>query len=181
MPGLLGVPVPGCDVRLVDLEDPDRDAAADAAGELADRGPMIFTGYWNQPTATARAFRDGYFLTGDVATRNADGYYFIVDRKKDLINVAGYKVWPREVEDTLYQHPAVREAAVIGVADAYRGETVKAFVSLKPGAAVQPDELIEFCKAKIAAYKYPRQLEIVDEVPKTVTGKFLRRVLRERT
>jgi long-chain acyl-CoA synthetase len=176
----VGVPVPGCDVRLLDLEDPRRDAAPGEAGELADRGPMIFTGYWNKPEATASAFRDGYFVTGDVAMRNDDDYYFIVDRKKDMINVSGYKVWPREVEDTLYQHAAVREAAVIGVPDDYRGETVKAFVALKPGAHASADELIEFCKAKIAAYKYPRLLEIVDEVPKTATGKFLRRVLRDR-
>jgi long-chain acyl-CoA synthetase len=103
----------------------------------------------------------------------------VVDRKKDMINVSGYKVWPREVEDTLYLHPAVREAAVIGVPDEYRGETVKAFVSLRPGSSVTPEEIIEFCKSKIAAYKYPRQVEIVDEVPKTVTGKFLRRALRD--
>jgi long-chain acyl-CoA synthetase len=176
----VGVPIPGCDVKLVDMSDPSKEVGLDEAGEIADRGPMIFSGYWNKPEATATAFRDGFFLTGDVATRNAQGYYFVVDRKKDMIIVSGYKVWPREVEDTLYQHPAVREAAVIGVPDEYRGETVKAFVSLKPGATASVEEIIEFCKSKIAAYKYPRQLEIVDEVPKTVTGKFLRRVLRDR-
>jgi long-chain acyl-CoA synthetase len=177
----VGLPIPGCDVVLVDLEDPTRDAAQGEPGEIADRGPMMVSGYWNQPEATARAFQDGFFLTGDVATRTADGYFFVVDRKKDMINVSGYKVWPREVEDALYLHPAVREAAVIGVPDDYRGETVKAFVSLKPGSAAAPDEIIEFCRSRIAAYKYPRQVEIVDEIPKTVTGKFLRRVLRDRT
>lgn len=176
----VGVPIPGCEVKLVDLEDPTKEAATGEAGEIADRGPMIFTGYWNKPEATENAFRDGFFVTGDVATRNEDGYYFVVDRKKDMIIVSGFKVWPREVEDTLYGHAAVREAAVIGVQDAYRGETVKAFVSLKPGANATAEELIEFCKSKIAAYKYPRVVEIVDEVPKTVTGKFLRRVLRDR-
>jgi len=175
-----GVPIPGCDVRLLDMENPTVEVAAGEAGEIVDRGPMIFSGYWNKPEATEKAFSDGYFMTGDVATRNDDGYYFVVDRKKDMIIVSGYKVWPREVEDTLYMHPAVKEAAVIGVPDEYRGETVKAFVSLKAGMTATTDEIIEFCKSKIAAYKYPRQLEIVDEVPKTVTGKFLCRVLRDR-
>jgi long-chain acyl-CoA synthetase len=141
---------------------------------------MIFGGYWNKPDATEHAFRDGYFLTGDVATMDERGYFYVVDRKKDMIIVSGFKVWPREVEDTLYQHAAVREAAVVGVTDPYRGETVKAFVSLKAGASVTPDELAEFCKSRIAAYKYPRIVEIVDDVPKTATGKFLRRVLRDR-
>jgi long-chain acyl-CoA synthetase len=109
---------------------------------------------------------------------DAEGWFYVVDRKKDQINAAGYKVWPREVEDVLYEHPAVREAAVIGVPDEYRGETVKAFVSLRPGATVTAPELIAFCKARMAAYKYPRQVELVDELPKTVTGKILRRELR---
>ena len=175
----VGLPIPGCEVKLVDLDDPTKEVGPGEPGEIADRGPMIVSGYWNKPEANARAFHDGFFLTGDVATRTDDGYFFVVDRKKDMINVSGYKVWPREVEDTLYLHPAVREVAVIGVPDEYRGETVKAFVSLKPGSSAEPEEIIEFCKSKIAAYKYPRQVEIVDEVPKTVTGKFLRRVLRD--
>lgn len=177
----VGVPIPGCDVKLLDMADASREVGPGEAGEIADQGPMIFVGYWNKPEATQQAFADGYFLTGDVATRDDQGYFFVVDRKKDMIIVSGYKVWPREIEDTLYQHAAVKEAAVIGVPDDYRGETVKAFVSLKPGAAATPAELVEFCKARVAAYKYPRIVEIVDEVPKTVTGKFLRRVLRDRT
>jgi len=176
----VGLPIPGCHVKLVNMEDPSKEVGPGEAGEIADRGPMIVNGYWNKPEANERAFRDGFFLTGDIATRTEDGYFFVVDRKKDMIIVSGYKVWPREVEDTLYLHPAVREAAVIGVPDDYRGETVKAFVSLKPGTSAAPEEIIEFCKSKIAAYKYPRQVEIVDEIPKTVTGKFLRRVLRDK-
>jgi long-chain acyl-CoA synthetase len=176
----VGLPIPGCDVKLVDLDDPTREVGPGEPGEIADRGPMIVSGYWNQPEASARAFHDGWFLTGDVATRTEDGYFFVIDRKKDMINVSGYKVWPREVEDTLYLHPAVREAAVIGVPDDYRGETVKAFVALRPGSSAAPDEIIEFCRSRIAAYKYPRQVEIVDEIPKTATGKFLRRALRAR-
>jgi long-chain acyl-CoA synthetase len=111
---------------------------------------------------------------------DADGWFYVVDRKKDQINAAGYKVWPREVEDVLYGHPAVREAAVVGVPDAYRGETVKAFVSLRPGARADGDELIAFCRERMAAYKYPRVVELVDELPRTASGKVLRRVLRDR-
>src|SRR5712691_440827 len=178
----VGVPVPGCDVRLLDLADPSRPAAPGAPAESAVRGPMIVGGYWNRPEATAQAFRDGYFLTGDVVTMDEQGFFYVLDRKKDMIIVSGFKVWPRDVEDTLYQHPGVREAAVVGVPDEYRGETVKAFVSLKEGFrhSVTEQELIDFCKARIAAYKYPRIVELVEEVPKTVTGKFLRRLLRDR-
>jgi long-chain acyl-CoA synthetase len=107
-----------------------------------------------------------------------DGWFYVVDRKKDLINASGYKVWPREVEDVLYRHPAVREAAVVGVPDAYRGETVKAYVSLRAGASAAPDDLIDFCRKELAAYKYPREVEILDDLPKTPTGKILRRNLR---
>ena len=114
------------------------------------------------------------------ATWTPQGWFYIVDRKKDQINAGGYKVWPREVEDVLYEHEAVREAAVVGVPDEYRGETVKAFVSLRPGKTVTEDELIAFCKERMAAYKYPRSIEFLDELPKTVTGKFLRRELRNR-
>jgi long-chain acyl-CoA synthetase len=109
---------------------------------------------------------------------DADGWFYVVDRKKDLINASGYKVWPREVEDVLYRHPAVREAAVVGVPDAYRGETVKAYVSLRAGASTAPDDLIAFCREELAAYKYPREVEILDDLPKTPTGKILRRSLR---
>jgi long-chain acyl-CoA synthetase len=141
---------------------------------------MIFKGYWNRLDATAKAFRDGYFLTGDVVVADERGFFYVVDRKKDMIIASGYKVWPREVEDVLYQHPGVREAAVVGVPDAYRGESVKAFVSLKADftGRVSEQELIAFCRDRMAAYKYPRTVEFVSEIPKTVTGKFLRRALR---
>ena len=138
-------------------------------------------GYWERQEATAESFADGHFLhTGDVCRMDPEGWFYVIDRAKDMINAAGYKVWPREVEDFLYQHPAVREAAVVGVPDPYRGETVKAFVALQPASSVTPEELIEFCRQRMAAYKYPRSVEIVDEVPKTATGKFLRRELRDR-
>jgi long-chain acyl-CoA synthetase len=174
----IGRPIDGCEARIVDAADPSRELPDGEAGELLLRGLNIFPGYWNRPDATAAAFHAGWFLTGDIATRNADGWYFIVDRKKDMINASGYKVWPREVEDVLYQHPAVREAAVVGVPDEYRGETVKAFVSVVPGAEVTAEEIIEFCRERMAAYKYPRQVTFLGELPKTATGKFLRRELR---
>lgn len=177
----VGVPVPGCDSRILDLDDPSRDARPGEPGELAVRGPMIFKGYWNRPVQSEQAFHDGYFLTGDVVTMDDQGFFYVVDRRKDMIIASGYKVWPREVEDVLYAHPGVREAAVIGVPDEYRGETVQAFVALKSEflGRVSADELIAFCRERIAAYKYPRRVEIVEEVPKTVTGKILRRAFRQ--
>ena len=140
---------------------------------------MIFREYWNKPEETREAFHDGFFLTGDVAVMNEDGWFYIVDRKKDMINVSGYKVWPREVEDVLYTHPAVKEAAVIGVPDEYRGETPKAFIALKDAETATEEDLVAYCRDRMAAYKYPRQVSFLDELPKTATGKFLRRELRE--
>lgn len=175
----VGVPIPGCEARLVSLEDPSHEVPVGESGEFAARGPMIFGRYWEKPEETEKAFHDGFFLTGDVAVMDEDGFFYIVDRKKDMINVSGYKVWPREVEDMLYTHPAVREAAVVGIPDEYRGETVKAFVALKEGQNVTEEDLIEHCKKNMAAYKYPRQIAFLDEVPKTATGKFLRRELRD--
>ena len=175
----VGVPVPNCEARLVDVEDPSEEVPIGESGEFAAKGPMIFKGYWNKPEETEEAFHDGYFLTGDVAVMDEDGWFYIVDRKKDMINVSGYKVWPREVEDTLYEHPQVMEAAAVGVPDEYRGETVNAFVALKEGDDATEEELIAFCKERMADYKYPRKIELLDELPKTATGKFLRRELRD--
>lgn len=173
----VGVPVYDTDIRI-------GDAATGAAlppgesGEILIRGPQVVPGYWNRPDATAEALHDGWLATGDIGVMNADGWLFVVDRKKDMISASGYKVWPREVEDVLYTHPAVREAAVVGVPDAYRGETVKAVLSLKPGAQVTAEEIIAYCKARMAAYKYPRVVEFLPDLPKTTTGKILRRELR---
>jgi len=143
---------------------------------------MIIPGYWNKPEETAHAIRSGWLYSGDVGKMDENGWFYVVDRKKDLIIASGYKVWPRDVEDVLYQHPAVREAAVVGVPDQYRGETVKAFVALRDGidTPVTSEEIIAFCKSRMAAYKYPRQVEFVSEIPKTLTGKFLRRALRKK-
>lgn len=177
----VGLIIPGLEAWIVDVDNPELELPPGQAGELVLRGPCMVSGYWQKPAETANAIKDGRFHTGDVAKIDEQGWCYIVDRKKDLINVSGYKVWPRDVEDILYQHPAVIEAAVVGVPDDYRGETVKAFVALSADYKnVSPDELISFCKDKLAAFKYPRIVEIIDEIPKTPTGKFLRRELRER-
>jgi long-chain acyl-CoA synthetase len=172
----IGVPVFDTEVRIADeLGNP---LAAGELGEILVRGPQVMAGYWNKPAATAEALKGGWLHTGDIGFMDPQGWFYLVDRKKDMINASGFKVWPREVEDVLYTHPAILEAAVVGVQDAYRGETVKAVVSLKAGYAVSPEELIAFCKELLAAYKYPRVIEIRDELPKTVSGKILRRELR---
>ena len=147
-------------------------------GELVLASPSLTSGYWNKPEETAAALTPAGFRSGDVGFVDAEGWVFLIDRKKDMINASGYKVWPRDVEDVLYMHPAVREAAVVGVPDAYRGETVKAVVSLKPGQEVAPEDLVAFCRERMAAYKYPRVVEIMADLPKTPTGKIMRRVLR---
>ena len=172
----VGVPVPSTMVRIQD--DDGNDLPPGEIGEIVTSGPQVVPGYWNKPEETEHALPGRVLRTGDVGFMDEQGWFYIVDRKKDLINAAGYKVWPREVEDVLYEHAAVREAAVVGVPDEYRGETVKAFVSLKPDAVVTADELVAHCRDRLAAYKYPRSVEIVDELPKTVTGKILRRELR---
>jgi long-chain acyl-CoA synthetase len=173
----VGVPVFNTIVRVVG-EDGE-DLPPGEVGEFVTSGPQVVPGYWEKPEETEHALPGGALRTGDVGVMDADGWFYLVDRKKDQINASGYKVWPREVEDVLYGHPAVREAAVVGVPDEYRGETVKAFVSLREGQSTSEEELIAFCKERMAAYKYPRQVEIIDEVPKTATGKILRRELRD--
>ena len=174
----VGAPIYDTVVRIVG--DEGQELPPGEVGEIVTSGPQVVPGYWGKPEETARALPGGALHTGDVGYMDERGWFYIVDRKKDQINAGGYKVWPREVEDVLYEHEAVREAAVVGVPDEYRGETVKAFVSLRPGTSTTADELIAFCRERMAAYKYPRQVEILDEIPKTVTGKLLRRELRDR-
>ncbi|HZZ49764.1 MAG TPA: AMP-binding protein [Pseudonocardia sp.] len=173
----VGVPVFNTVVRI--LDDDGNEAPVGEVGEIASSGPQVVPGYWNKPDATAESIPGGELRTGDVGFMDADGWFFVVDRKKDMINASGYKVWPREVEDVLYGHPAVVEVAVVGVPDEYRGESVKAFVTVRPGQSVTEQELIEYAKANMAAYKYPRSIEFIDELPKTPTGKILRRELRK--
>jgi long-chain acyl-CoA synthetase len=173
----VGVPVYNTVVRI--LGEDGQELPPGEVGEIATSGPQVVPGYWGRPEATAESIPGGELRTGDVGFMDEQGWFYLVDRKKDMINAAGYKVWPREVEDVLYGHPAVREAAVVGVADPYRGETVKAFVSLKPGSSATPEEIVAWAKERMAAYKYPRSVELVDELPKTTTGKILRRELRD--
>ncbi|KOU54616.1 class I adenylate-forming enzyme family protein [Streptomyces sp. WM6378] len=172
----VGVPGPETVVRIIDLEG--NEVPFGEQGEIVVRGPQVVPGYWRRPDATAEAFPDGELRTGDIGFMDRDGWLYVVDRMKDMINASGFKVWPREVEDVLYTHPAVREAAVVGIPDAYRGESVKAYVSLRPGAEADPAELAAYCKERLAAYKYPREVEILPELPKTTSGKILRRELR---
>jgi long-chain acyl-CoA synthetase len=175
----VGVPVPGTRIRIVDLAD-GHDLKTGEVGEIVVSGPMVVPGYWQLPEESAHAIRDGWLHTGDVGKVTDDGWLFVVDRLKDMINAGGYKIFPRDVEDVLYQHPSVREASVVGVPDDYRGESVKAFVSLTRDGTATPTELIDFCKSRMAAYKYPREIVILDELPKTASGKLLRRELRGR-
>lgn len=172
-PGSIGVPVGGTEIRLVDAED--NDVAAGEPGELLMRGPFVMAGYWNRADATADAMRGGWLHTGDIATVDEDGYYYIVDRLKDLIIRGGYNIYPRELEEVLYQHPAVREAAVIGVPHPSLGEEVGAAIALRPAATATAQELRKYLKERVAAYKYPRAIWFVDELPKGATGKILKR------
>jgi len=172
-PGSIGVPIGGTEFRLVD--EKDEDVPAGERGEVIMRGPFVMSGYWGREEATASAMKGGWFHTGDIATVDDDGYYFIVDRKKDLIIRGGYNVYPREVEEAIYEHPAVREVAVVGLPHEELGQEVGAAISLKPGMEATPDEIKAFAKERVAAYKYPRQIWIVDELPKGPTGKILKR------
>ncbi|MFJ7241427.1 class I adenylate-forming enzyme family protein [Streptomyces olivaceus] len=175
----VGVPGPETVVRIVD--DQGAEVPFGEQGEIVVSGPQVVPGYWRRPDATAETFPGGELRTGDIGFMDTQGWLYVVDRKKDMINASGFKVWPREVEDVLYTHPAVREAAVVGVPDGYRGETVKAYISLRPGADTDPDALAAYCGERLAAYKYPRQVEILPDLPKTASGKILRRELRSRT
>jgi long-chain acyl-CoA synthetase len=174
----VGVPVTATDSRIIGEDGAT--LAPGATGEIAIRGPQVVPGYWGRPEESAAALPDGELRTGDVGLVDAEGWFYVVDRIKDLINASGFKVWPRDVEDALYEHPAVREVAVVGVPDDYRGETVKAYVSLKAGATADEAELIAFARERLAAYKAPRAIAFVDELPKTASGKILRRELRAR-
>ena len=171
--GSVGTPVAGMELRLVD--DDGNEVTGDEAGEIAIRGEGLMKGYWGRPEATAESIPDGWFRTGDVGRRDDDGYYSIVDRKKELIIRGGYNVYPREIEEALYEHSAVAEVAVVGIQDRDLGEEVGAAVALRPGAEVGVDELRAFAKERVAAYKYPRHVWLLDELPKGPTGKILRR------
>jgi long-chain acyl-CoA synthetase len=174
-PGSIGTPIRGVEMRLVD--DDGKDVAGAEVGEIAIRGENLMKGYWRREEDTAKAIPDGWFRTGDLARQDEEGYFFIVDRKKEMIIRGGYNVYPREIEEALYEHPAVAEAACIGITHPDLGEEVGAAVALKPGATADVDELRNFVKERVAAYKYPRHMWLVDALPKGPTGKILRRAV----
>ena len=175
----IGIPFPDTDSKIVDPDDPRRELPQGQSGELVIAGPQVMKGYWHKPEESAAVLKDGWLLTGDIAMMDPDGYFFIVDRKKDMILCSGYNVYPREVEEVLYAHPAVEDAAAIGVPDPYRGETVKAFIVLKSGMTATADEIIAFCKERLAPFKVPKMIEFRTDLPKSMVGKILRRELRE--
>jgi len=178
-PGSIGLPFPDTDARIISLEDEETVLPVGENGELAIKGPMVFKGYHNMPTETKNALRDGWLYTGDIAHMDEEGYFYIIDRKKELIKPSGYQVWPREVEEVIAENPKVLEVGVAGIPDQYRGETVKAWVVLKEGESATEDDIIAWCKERMASFKVPTQVEFRDELPKTTVGKILRRVLVE--
>jgi long-chain acyl-CoA synthetase len=177
--GSIGVPVSDTDARIVDLETGTRTLAPGETGELVVRGPQVMTGYWNRPDETAETLRGGWLYAGDIARMDEDGFFYIVDRKKEMLITSGLNVYPREIEEVLFAHPAVLEAALIGVPDVHRGEVGKAYVVLRPQARATAEELIAHCKTYLAAFKVPREIEFRDSLPKSLIGKVLRRALAE--
>ncbi len=176
----IGFPFPNTEMKIVDLESGERELPVGEEGELCIRGPQIMKGYWNKPEATAEVLKDGWLYTGDVARMDEDGTFYIVQRKKDMLLVSGFNVYPNEIEDVLFTHPAIKECAVIGVPDEYRGEAVKAFIVCKEGVTASAEEITAHCKAQLAKYKLPTHIEFLDALPKSAVGKVLRRELRER-
>ena len=179
--GTVGLPIPLTDARIVSLEDGRTELGIGESGEIAVRGPQVMKGYWRRPEATAEAFRDGWFLTGDIGLVDEEGYFSISERKKDMLKVSGFSVFPAEVEAIMYRHPSIAEVGVVGVPDPYRGEDPIAYVVLKPEARgnVREEQIAEWCRAEMAVYKAPRRIRFVEALPKTASGKVLKRVLRE--
>jgi len=177
-PGSIGIPLPDTDCKIVNLDLGTDELPVGEEGELIVRGPQVMKGYWKMEKETRSALRNGWLYTGDIARMDEDGYTFIVDRKKDMILAGGYNVYPREIDEVLYEHPKILDAVAVGVPDSYRGESVKVFVVVKPGENLTENEVIEFCKARLAAYKVPKMVEFRDSLPKTIVGKILRKELR---
>ncbi|MBI4788408.1 MAG: long-chain fatty acid--CoA ligase [Chloroflexi bacterium] len=175
--GTIGVPFPDTDAKIVDVETGEQEMPLGERGELIVKGPQVMKGYWNRPDETRLALRGGWLYTGDIAIMDEDGYFRIVDRKKDMIIAGGYNIYPRDVEEVLYEHPQILEAAVAGVTDPYRGETVKAYVVLKPGQTATAEDIMAFCRERLAAFKCPKIVEVRESLPKTMIGKILRRQL----
>ncbi|OLN30939.1 long-chain-fatty-acid--CoA ligase [Desulfosporosinus metallidurans] len=177
--GSIGLPLPDTDYVIMDLETGDREIPVGEIGELCVRGPQVMKGYWKKPLETAETMRNGWLHTGDIARMDEDGFCFIIDRKKDIIIAGGFNIYPRDIEEVLYEHHKVKEVVVAGVPDLYRGETVKAYIVLQPNTEASEQEFIAFCKTRMAAFKVPRHVEFRDELPRTIVGKVLRRKLVE--
>ncbi|MCL6638973.1 MAG: long-chain fatty acid--CoA ligase [Firmicutes bacterium] len=177
--GSIGQPLPDTDCVIVNLDTGTKELSPGEIGELIVRGPQVMKGYWNMPEETANSLRDGWLYTGDVAKMDEEGYIYIVGRKKDMIIASGFNVYPRDVEEALYEHPKIAEAVVMGVSDLYRGESVKAFIVLKDGETATEEEIIQYCRERLAAFKVPQFIEFREQLPKTIVGKILRRVLVE--
>jgi len=178
--GTIGLPWPDTDARIVDIETGTRELPVGETGELVIQGPQVMQGYWNKPEETAQALRGGWLHTGDIAKRDEEGYFMVVDRIKDMIKTVGENVYPREIEEVLFTHPKVKDAVVVGLPhEEYMGEKIKAFVVLKEGQTASAEEIIEFCKAELSKFKVPKEIEFRDQLPKTLVGKVLRRVLRD--
>jgi long-chain acyl-CoA synthetase len=177
--GSVGVPVPETDCRIVDIETGEKDLKQGEAEEILIKGPQVTQGYFRNPAATDDAITEGWLSIGDIGYLDDEGYLFIVDRKKDVIIAGGYNIYPREVDEVLYQHLKIQAACVVGIPDAYRGETVKAFVVLKQGETASEEEIINFCKERLAVYKVPKMIEFREALPQTIVGKILRRALRD--
>jgi long-chain acyl-CoA synthetase len=177
--GSIGIPFPDTDVRIVDLAEGTEEVPKGEPGELIVKSPLVMKEYWNNPEETAGQLRDGWIFTGDIAAQDEDDYFAIVDRKKDMIIAGGYNIYPREIDEVLYQHPKIQDAVAVGIPDEYRGETVKAFIVPRQGETLTEEEVSEFCKKKLAAYKRPKIVEFRKELPKSAVGKILRKVLRD--
>jgi len=178
-PGTVGVPLPSTDLKIVDLVTGKQEVKIGEEGEICFKGPQVMKGYYKRPEETAIALKDGWLYTGDIGFLDEDGYLTIVDRKKDLIVASGYNIYPKEIDELLMEHPKILEVCTIGVPDAYRGETVKAFVVVKPGQTLTADEVVAFCKERLAPYKVPKLVEFIDALPKSAVGKILRRELQD--
>ncbi|MEW5722654.1 MAG: long-chain fatty acid--CoA ligase [Thermodesulfobacteriota bacterium] len=178
-PGTVGIPVPDTDIRIVDPSDPDQAMPVGESGEIVIKGPQVMMGYYKKPEETAQVLKDGWLYTGDIGLFDQDGYLSVVDRKKDMVIAGGYNIYPVEIDNVLFEHPKVLEACAVGVPDPYRGETIKAFLVLKPDQTATEEEIIKFCRERLAAYKVPKMVEFVGELPKSAVGKVLRRKLRD--
>ena len=177
-PGSIGIPMSDTDARIVDMELGIEEMPIGQEGEIVIRGPQVMRGYWQRDDESAAALRDGWLYTGDIGKMDEDGYFYIVDRKKDMIISGGYNIYPREIDEVLYEHPAILDAVAIGIPDAYRGEAIKAFVVVKPGQTLTEQEVVEFCRLRLTAYKVPKTVEFRDLLPKTMVGKILRKELQ---